>query len=194
MPRHALIARLIRTERQPTVRVQDGQGAGQCCRAHRCRHPTRGNRCHASSSSDLASRRYRAGAVLLPGPGMVDNLRLFRKRSRDFLCVVRAYSKARRLPPFLQGRNMKKITRLIPGLAFVVTTTGLSLIAQTPAAQTPAAQTPTAQPPAGQPPQTAQPPAGRGAAAGAPTRTRPSMPASTGRSSRRSCRSSPPRS
>ena len=56
---------------------------------------------------------------------------------------------------------MKKITRLIPGLAFVVTTTGLSLIAQTPAAQTT-----TAQPPAGQPPQTAQPPAGRGGGRG----------------------------
>ena len=61
---------------------------------------------------------------------------------------------------------MKKITRLIPGLAFVVTTTGLSLIAQTPPPQTPAAQTSTAQPPAPQPPQTAQPPAGRGGGRG----------------------------
>ena len=61
---------------------------------------------------------------------------------------------------------MKKITRLIPWLAFVVTTTGLSLVAQTPAPQTPSAQPSTTQPPAGQPPQTAQPPAGRGGGRG----------------------------
>ena len=47
----------------------------------------------------------RAGAALLQGPVMVDNLRLFKKRSRDFLCAVPAYSRARWLPPFLQGRT-----------------------------------------------------------------------------------------